>query len=430
LPNPHRTRIFRGWYVVGALFLGGFSLYGAGLYSFILFVTPLSSEFHWGRAATGGLVSAFWLSAPLSLWAEPLIRRFGVRRLAVTGIAIEGICLIFLFTATHLWQMYLLRALAGFGKVLYAITLPVTLSKWFSRRFGTALALMYCGWHVGGLALAPVAEQLLHLFGWREASKILGAGLLVIALPPTLWAMRVDSAADMGLGLDGAPRGAAKTIAGSPEIAAPATSYATALRQLFAIPAYRQIAVATAAYFLTYSGVLAHQAAIVEASGVSSSTASWVLGATAGFAAAGALLIGWVIDRFSLASTIAIQFVLMSVGVLALLALTHSTSGMLLSVHALCYGLAVGGSEPFWITIIRRRVPPELFQRAWGVYYFLELAFIVVGPACAGLLYDLTGAYRTALVTEAALLLVPIMLSIALARSASARPATAERGAA
>src|SRR5712672_2970133 len=114
-----RSRLYWGWYVVAALFIGGFALYGAGLYSFILFVTPLSQEFHWSRAATGGLVSAFWLSAPLALVADPLIRRFGVKRLAATGIVVEAVCLILLFSASHLWQMYLLRALAGLGKVLY-----------------------------------------------------------------------------------------------------------------------------------------------------------------------------------------------------------------------------------------------------------------------------------------------------------------------
>src|SRR5215468_5930125 len=115
-----RPHIFRGWYVVAALFAGGFALYGAGLYSFILFVNPLAAEFNWSHAATGGLVSAFWLSAPLSLFAEPLIRRFGSKRLVCAGIVIEAVSLMCLFLATHLWEMYLLRALAGLGKVLYA----------------------------------------------------------------------------------------------------------------------------------------------------------------------------------------------------------------------------------------------------------------------------------------------------------------------
>jgi MFS family permease len=416
----HR-RIFRGWYVVAALFLGGFALYGAGLYSFILFVTPLSNEFHWSRAATGGLVSAFWLSAPLSLFADPLIRRFGVRRLAATGIVVEGLCLIFLFTATHLWQMYLLRAIAGLGKVLYAITLPVILAKWFSRRFGSAVAFMYSGWHVGGLALAPLAERLIHLAGWRGASVGLGIGLLVIALPPTLWALRVPSAAAIGQDFDGDPLRESSTTAPSHSLQQMAVppNYAAALSELLRNPAFRMIAVGTIFYFLSYGGVLAHQAAVVEGSGIASSTASYVLGATAGFAALGALFHGWLIDKFSLTLTTAIQYGLLVAGIVALLTVTSVPSLVFLIAHSVCYGLGIGGAEVYWVTLLKRRIAAASFQRAWGVYYFLELTFIVIGPICAGLLYDLSGNYVTALVTEAVILAIPIALSLALARSGS-----------
>ena len=404
--------------MVAGLFVGGFALYGAGLYSFILFVTPLSDEFHWSRAATGGLVSAFWLSAPLSLAADPLIRRFGVRKLATAGIALEGLCLISLFAATHLWEMYLLRALAGLGKVLYAINLPVILSRWFSRRFGLAVAIMYCGWHIGGLVLAPVAQQLIHAVGWRGASMALGAGLLMIALPPTLWALRVESAKDLGQGLDGDPLAdAAAVVAPPPSAAGYSTgNYASAIRELFRLSAYRQIAFATIVYFVSYSGVLAHQAAVVETSGTSSTIASYVLGATAGFAAGGALMIGWIIDRCSLSVTTFIQYCLMVIGVVCLLVITQMPSSALLAVHAVSFGLAVGGTEVFWITMMKRRVPEGLFQRAWGTWYFLELAFIVIGPAVAGVLFDVSGNYETALVFELGILAVPIALSFALAR--------------
>jgi MFS family permease len=415
-PTRSGSSLFRGWYVVGALFIGGFALYGAGLYSFILFVTPLSEEFHWSHAATGGLVSAFWISAPLSLIADPLIRRFGVKRLAATGIIVEAVCLILLFTASQLWQMYLLRALAGLGKVLYAINLPIILSRWFSRRFGLALAVMYCGWHLGGLALAPVTEFLMHAVGWRQASMALGGALLIIALPPTLWALRVESAAELGVGLDGnaAPAATASDPAGKPAVGHGGRG-GTARGELLTHAAFQLVMAATLIYYLTYSGVLAHQAAVVEASGVSARAASMVLGATAGFAALGALLIGWVIDRFALAWATIFQYGLMATGVACLLAVTQVPTTWVLAVHALTFGLAVGGTDVFWITMLKRRIPDVLFQRAWGIWYFLELAVIVVAPAGAGRLYDLTGSYVTALVTELAILVLPVLLCLRVA---------------
>ena len=66
-----RRGIYHGWKVVAALFLTGMMVYGCGLYSFTLFVTPLTEEFGWSRAATSGLVSIYWLAAPLT---RPVIR--------------------------------------------------------------------------------------------------------------------------------------------------------------------------------------------------------------------------------------------------------------------------------------------------------------------------------------------------------------------
>ena len=57
-----RHKPFYGWWVLATLFLSGFMVYGGGLYSFVLFITPWTREFGWSRATTAGLVSAFYFS--------------------------------------------------------------------------------------------------------------------------------------------------------------------------------------------------------------------------------------------------------------------------------------------------------------------------------------------------------------------------------
>jgi hypothetical protein len=109
----------------------------------------------------------------------------------------------------------------------------------------------------------------------------------------------------------------------------------------------------------------------------------------------------------------------MASGVLCLLLVGQTDSVPLLTAHAVCFGLAVGGTEVFWITVLRRRLPEGAFSRAWGIWYFLELAVLVAAPAAAGLLYDISGNYVTALRWELALLLVPLVLSVRLAAQES-----------
>ena len=86
--------IFHGWWVVAALFLSGFMLFGGGLYTFILLIPVLTQEFHWSRAATGALVSTFWLAAPIALFGGILLKRFGPRRVLAAGVVIEALCVI------------------------------------------------------------------------------------------------------------------------------------------------------------------------------------------------------------------------------------------------------------------------------------------------------------------------------------------------
>lgn len=174
--QPGRRGIYYGWKVLVALFLAGFMVYGGGLYSFVLFVPPLTEEFHWSRAATSGLVTAFWLSAPLILVGGMAIKRVGAMRLLLTGIVLEAVCVALLATVSTFGQMYLLRAVMGFGKVMFAVTLPYAVSRWFSRRYSFALGVAWSGWHIGGLVLAPLTGLIIARHGWRTACLAIAIG--------------------------------------------------------------------------------------------------------------------------------------------------------------------------------------------------------------------------------------------------------------
>ena len=408
--------LFYGWYVAATLSVAGFVLYGCGLYSFILFVTPLSDEFHWSRAGTGALVSAFWLTAPLVLLTDRLIRRYSVRNLVITGIVIEATCLILLFSASHLWQMYLLRATAGLGKVLYAITIPTMLSRWFSRRFGLAVALVYFGWHTGGLIFAPFAQLVIQFLGWRATSVSLGLIIVIVALPLALRVLKVPSPALLGKGIDGAPL-IGEVGEGSVGRQPTLTSDERRKRkgELLRNKNFLLVSIATSVYCLAYSGVLAHQAAAVELSGISARAASFVLGSTAGFAALGALLMGWLVDRFELKWTTLWQFGFTLIGIGCLLRVTHSPSMWLLIVHAVSFGFAVGGTDVFFITALKRRIPDHLFSSAYGIWYFGTLGGMICGPWIAGLLYDMSGSYSKSLVSEAFGVIIPFVMCLLVA---------------
>jgi len=412
------TGLYYGWKVLAALFLAGFFVYGGGLYCFVLFVTPLTQEFGWSRAATGGIVSAFWMSSPLLIVGGLAMRRFGVTRLLVTGIIVEALCVLMLATVSTLPEMYLLRGAMGFGKIMFAVTIPVTLARWFSRRYGLALGVAWAGWHVGGMVLAPVTEAIIRSFGWRGACVALGLALLAFALGPILWVQRIRSPAELGVGLDGEPLADGDAAAAVDARLAPAPDEPQGrLGDLLGSPLFWLIAAATLFFYTTYGGVLAHQGAIVNSAGYSGGFASLVLGSTAGFAALGGLATGWMVDRWPLGRVGVLMHGLLLAGALAMLSVSHTPSIVALVVYAACFGLMIGGSDIFFVKLMRERFPHVNVDHAYSVWYCIELVTLGLSGVAAGWVFDLTGNYGRTLALLVASAMVAAVLSTLAVRS-------------
>jgi MFS family permease len=387
--------IYHGRKVLAALFLAGFMVYGGGLYCFVLLVPPLTEEFHWSRAATSGLVTAFWLSAPLILLGGSAIKRFGAARLLIAGIVVEAICVALLSTVSTFGEMYLLRAAMGVGKVMFAVTLPYAVSRWFSRHYSLGLGIVWAGWHVGGMVLAPITGLIIVHYGWRTACVAIGAGLLTIGLAPIVATKGPRSPREFGLGLDGDPLEHADA---APTMMAAADSIAAAnpagrLSDLLGSATFWWIALTTLFFYATYGGLLTHEAAVVEGAGFTPGVSSWVLGSTAGFAAVGGMAGGWLLDRFSVRAVGIAMNLLLLAGAISLLWVARDHSVVALVSYAACFGITIGGSDLYFVALLRRRFPTVSVAYSYSAWYFCEiLTLLLAGPA-AGRIFDLTGNY-------------------------------------
>jgi len=396
---PARRGLYHGVKVVVALFFAGFMVYGGGLYCFVLFVPPLTQEFHWDRASTTGIVTAFWLSAPMILLGGYAIRRVGAIRLLIAGIIIEAICVALISTISSFSEMYLLRALMGFGKVMFAVTLPYMVSRWFSRHYSLALGVVWSGWQFGGLVLAPIAGEIIHHYGWRAACLAIAAGLLTLGLVPILATQRIRSPRELGLGLDG------DVLSGAAAHANPNTAARTgadgapsgSVGQLLAAPMFWLIALSTLFFFTTYGGLLTHEASVVEGAGFSPRLASIVLGSTAGFAGVGSLTVGWLLDRYSVRVIGAGLHILLLAGALSLMLVDRVHSAAALVTYAAFFGVTIGGGDVYFVAVLRRRFANVSVAFSYSAWYFCQiLTLLLAGPA-AGRIFDLTGNYTVTL---------------------------------
>src|SRR5437762_8826232 len=152
-------------------------------YGWTLFVNPIDSKFHWGKAT---IQVAFTLFVLAETWLVPvegyLVDRFGPRLLVAIGGILVGVAWWINAEASTLFTLYLGGLVGGVGAgIVYGTSVGNAL-KWFPERRGLATGLTAAAFGAGSaLTVVPIA----HLIDSRgyEAAFIyfgLAQGLVVI----------------------------------------------------------------------------------------------------------------------------------------------------------------------------------------------------------------------------------------------------------
>ena len=144
---------YNGWRVVLAACLGVMAGFGSLFaYTFSVFVKPLAAEFGWNREA---ISSGFAIAAVTLGLCSPLlgrwIDRFGPRRIILICMTVYGCAIASLsLLRAGLWQFYgtcFVLGVVGNGAAHLAYSRSI--STWFQRRLGMALAFVMLGAGVG-----------------------------------------------------------------------------------------------------------------------------------------------------------------------------------------------------------------------------------------------------------------------------------------
>src|SRR5580704_12468681 len=178
---------YYGWRVVLAACLGVMAGFGSlFVYTFAVFVKPLSAQFGWNREA---ISLGFGLAAITLGLISPLLGRwidqFGPRRIILPCMAVFGCAIASLaFLRSGLWQFYLTCIVLGLvGNGAAHLAYSRSISTWFDRRLGTALAFVMVGAGLGAMILPVVAQAIISRSGWRAAYFSLGCLALLLGLP-------------------------------------------------------------------------------------------------------------------------------------------------------------------------------------------------------------------------------------------------------
>ncbi len=386
--------------IVIVCFLSVFIIFGIRL-SFSVFFAEFVLVEGWSNEASAAIFSLNMLvfagTAPL---AGIALDRWGPR--PVFGL---GVCTM----AAGLWlssrAASLNDLLLSYG-VIEGIGLGITglgpvasvVAGWTTpAQRGRALGIAFAGTGFGSLLFVPLANLLIHSFGWRDAYLALSLVCLLVLLPL------------MALGLRRAPAALSRQAHG----------YRARLkwRALLRNPAFWVLMIAAVMTMGPVRSLTVHQIAYMESVGVERAAAANVVG-LAGLLTSGFFVcLGWVSDRFGRATAYAIG-ALGLFGAVGMLVMMRSVDGPLtLLLYALLFAMGEGARSSQTTALAS-----DVFQRQGlglinGLVGGLGGLGAALGPWLVGRLRDESGSYDGGLLVVVIMIIVSLIAYCYVARS-------------
>jgi predicted MFS family arabinose efflux permease len=194
-----RRNIHYGWVVAAVTFLTMLVTAGAVGAPGVL-ILPLQQEFGWKTSEiSSALAIRLLLFGLMGPFAAALMNRYGVRRMALSALALITAGLLLSLAMARIWQLILLwGVVVGFGTGLTALVLGATVAtRWFSERRGLVIGLLTASSATGQLVFLPILASFTEQVGWRPAVALI-CGLLALAALLVFALMR-DRPSDLGL---------------------------------------------------------------------------------------------------------------------------------------------------------------------------------------------------------------------------------------
>jgi MFS family permease len=388
---------YYGWRVVLAACFGVMAGFGSlFVYTFAVFVKPLSAEFGWSREAVS---SGFAIAAVTVGLCSPLlgqwIDRFGPRRIILPCMTVFG-CGIASLALLHsgVWQFYLTCFLLGVvGNGAAHLAYSRSISTWFQRRLGLALAFVMVGSGLGAMILPVVAQSIISRSGWRAAYAALGCIALLLGLPLSWRYIR--------------ERGLLQPQ--SAPVAHSGMTWQQGLRSF----AFWIIVAVLCVSSISMNGAITQMSALLTDRGITASGAALCASLLGGSSLLGRVGVGWLLDRF-FGARVAFVISLSTASGIFLLARANSFPAGCLA--AALIGIGAGGEAAITPYLLTRYFGLRAFSTLYGVTWTFYAAAAAIGPVILGRAFDSTGSYTSLLVILAAALALAAAMNLFLPR--------------
>ena len=381
-----------GWVIAGVLFLCFTLTVGMLQYSYGVFVAPLEEEFGWTRAEVNVSLSFFAMTGLLAPLAGPLLDRFGSSRIMMLSYLLLAVSFLPRPWMTELWEFYVLNIIMYAG-MPGAIMLPVgkLIGIWFTEARGRAVGITAMGANFGGFIFSAQTRTLIDMTDWRATYFIFGVS---IALLIPIIALTIRDA----------PRRPMDDQPGAAAAASAAQEEGMSLREAIRTKAFILVTIGLLLATIPYQSVLTQVIPHLEAEGMSSTVAAWVLSVLAVFGMVGKVLLGWLSDIIAARKVFVASLFLQAFGLLVLI--NAGTSIYVWLIFVPIFGIAFGGMGSLMTLLPLETFGIRAFASIFGLLSLLILPTALIGPPLTGYSFDETGSYTLAFYVIAGLLVV------------------------
>ena len=409
--------VYYGWIIWLVALIGAICSSPGQSFSVSLFMDFFIEDFGLDRTTVSGLYGAGTFAASLSLtWIGRQIDARGNRRVGVVIALLLAVVLVFASLINGPLMLFVVFAgMRGLGQGGLTLVSSTALANWFRHRRGRMMSLLALAFALFQGIYINLLRPLLEALDWRQVMLVLGVGVAALAVPAFALLMR-NRPEQYGLLPDNAPAGGERLDDGRADAEDNWT-----LREAMGTPILWIFIFARMLPSAWGTGLILHQVSIFGVLDHSAQVATETFALISFFAAASALLAGYLIDRFKPSFVAALQMLALLCAC-ALAMMMRETWQLI--VYGLAFGLGMGIGYVFdgavWPNLFGRQFQGEIR----GFVYTSSVIGSAIGPALFGLSFDKTGAYGPALWLGAALSL--ILLAAALLCPPPGRKAAAQ----
>jgi len=369
-----------------------------------IFLSPIADEFGWSRTLIAGAVSvgavASMVLSPIIGWA---VDRYGAGIILTVSMVVLGVAVISLAWATVPLFFYL-----GFatGRIIFHVPVQIgsgaVVSRWFIRKRGRAIGVLYLSGAIGGIVCIQIASIALSNWGIGAAWVALGVTVLGVAVLPSALLI-VDRPEDVGLEPDGLPSGPPESMPVYLQLTQDPIEIDWTLREAMGTKSLWIMVGVVGTLFMTQAGVSVHIGAFYQDRGLGITAVASAITINGIVSGIGSLVWGAIIERAPVQRVMVVLMVLSATSTF-LLFTVHSLAAAF-AVSAVIGVVAAGGNV----------IPPVAYASYFGRRSIGSIRGIgetgvqvgqTIGPLLSGLAFDINGSYKVAFLTFAIVALI------------------------